>query len=169
MSIKYVCTLTLLALHVSSMPLKQAKVVKALNCGLKEGSTKSDDIKYESVLISIIQGRRARHRQFGRRRLPLRSQRTGRRHEVKLCKFRYAMDKEIYMYERHTYSEMTYALPVKTGVHTVILKFAEVCPVHIPDVLPKAWPTSIQYQDRGSDCCAGYGPHRQVGLQVRSP
>lgn len=30
------------------------------------------------------------------------------------------------MYERHTYSEMVYSLPVKTGKHTLILKFAEV-------------------------------------------
>lgn len=30
------------------------------------------------------------------------------------------------MYERHTYSSMTYSLPVKTGKHTIILKFAEV-------------------------------------------
>ena len=30
------------------------------------------------------------------------------------------------MFERHTYSSMTYSLPVKTGKHTIILKFAEV-------------------------------------------
>lgn len=30
------------------------------------------------------------------------------------------------MYERHTYSSMTYSLPVKTGKHTLIMKFAEV-------------------------------------------
>ena len=29
------------------------------------------------------------------------------------------------MYERHTYSSMTYSLPVKTGKHTLILKFAQ--------------------------------------------
>lgn len=29
------------------------------------------------------------------------------------------------MFERHTYSSMTYSLPVKTGKHTLILKFAE--------------------------------------------
>jgi hypothetical protein len=30
------------------------------------------------------------------------------------------------MYERHTYKEMSYALPVKQGKVTLILKFAEV-------------------------------------------
>lgn len=30
------------------------------------------------------------------------------------------------MYERHTYDEMVYTLPVKTGKVTLILKFAEV-------------------------------------------
>ena len=30
------------------------------------------------------------------------------------------------MYERHTYDEMVYLLPVRTGKHTLILKFAEV-------------------------------------------
>lgn len=30
------------------------------------------------------------------------------------------------MYERHTYKEMVYALPVKQGKVTLILKFAEV-------------------------------------------
>lgn len=39
---------------------------------------------------------------------------------------RFAMDKEIYMFERHTYQEMTYSLPVRSGTHTIILKFAEV-------------------------------------------
>lgn len=40
---------------------------------------------------------------------------------------RFAIDKEIFMFERHTYSEMTYSLPVRSGAHTIILKFAEVC------------------------------------------
>jgi hypothetical protein len=39
---------------------------------------------------------------------------------------RYTLEKEIYMYERHTYDEMTYSLPVRKGAHTLILKFAEV-------------------------------------------
>jgi len=29
------------------------------------------------------------------------------------------------MYERHTYQEMTYDLPIKKGVNTIIIKFAE--------------------------------------------
>ncbi len=35
------------------------------------------------------------------------------------------------MYERHTYDEMSYSLPVKIGKVTLILKFAEVL-LHIP-------------------------------------
>lgn len=38
---------------------------------------------------------------------------------------KYTIEKEIYMFERHTYSSMTYNLPVKNGKHTLILKFAE--------------------------------------------
>jgi len=30
------------------------------------------------------------------------------------------------MYERHTYQEMTYDLPVKKGINTIVIKFAEV-------------------------------------------
>lgn len=30
------------------------------------------------------------------------------------------------MYERHTYQEMTYDLPIKKGINTIIIKFAEV-------------------------------------------
>lgn len=39
---------------------------------------------------------------------------------------RFALDKEVYMYERHTYQEMTYDLPIKKGINTIIIKFAEV-------------------------------------------
>lgn len=39
---------------------------------------------------------------------------------------RFTFDKRLYMYERHTYDEMTYTLPVKSGKNTIILKFAEV-------------------------------------------
>ena len=42
---------------------------------------------------------------------------------------RYTFEKRIYMYERHTYDEMVYTLPVKAGKVTLILKFAEVKPV----------------------------------------
>lgn len=52
MSNKYVWVFFLLVVLSSSKPLKQAKIVKAVNCGMKEGSIKSDDIKYESVLIA---------------------------------------------------------------------------------------------------------------------
>ena len=30
------------------------------------------------------------------------------------------------MFERHTYNDMTYSLPVKKGKNTIIMKFAEV-------------------------------------------
>jgi hypothetical protein len=40
--------------------------------------------------------------------------------------YRYTFEKRLFMYERHTYDEMTYALPIKTGKVTIILKFAEV-------------------------------------------
>jgi hypothetical protein len=38
---------------------------------------------------------------------------------------RYTFERDVYMYERHTYSQMTYKLPVRTGFNTIILKFAE--------------------------------------------
>lgn len=40
---------------------------------------------------------------------------------------------------------MTYSLPIRTGKHTLILKFAEVRPSTIVDVFRKAWPKSLQY------------------------
>ena len=40
---------------------------------------------------------------------------------------KYSHEKELYMFERHTYTEMTYSLPVKSGKNTLIMKFAEVC------------------------------------------
>ena len=46
---KYVWILILLVAFSDAVPLKQSKVIKAVNCGLKEGYTKSDDIKFESV------------------------------------------------------------------------------------------------------------------------
>lgn len=42
------------------------------------------------------------------------------------------------MYERHTYQEMTYDLPIKKGINTIIMKFAEVKNQMNSDVLPKA-------------------------------
>ncbi len=44
---KFFCVLLVLALTVYSKPLKPTKIIKALNCGLKEGSTKGEgDFKY---------------------------------------------------------------------------------------------------------------------------
>lgn len=45
---------------------------------------------------------------------------------AKEADLKYTFDKGVYMYERHSYKEMTYNLPVRTGKHVLILKFAEV-------------------------------------------
>jgi len=40
-----------LAFTVSSKPLKVSKIIKAINCGLKDGYTRGDgDFKYENVI-----------------------------------------------------------------------------------------------------------------------
>jgi hypothetical protein len=44
--------------------------------------------------------------------------------EAKETDIKYTFEKRLYMYERHTYDEMTYSLPVKQGKTTLILKFA---------------------------------------------
>lgn len=56
MAPKYVCIFLLLVALCACKPLRQAKIVKAVNCGLKEGFTKSEDIKYESVKAKHISG-----------------------------------------------------------------------------------------------------------------
>ena len=38
----------------------------------------------------------------------------------------YTFEKKLFMYERHTYNEMTYSLPTKKGKVTLVMKFAEV-------------------------------------------
>lgn len=44
---KFLCVLLLLLSTIYSKPLKSTKIIKALNCGLKEGSTKGEgDFKY---------------------------------------------------------------------------------------------------------------------------
>lgn len=43
---KLICLLLALTAISFSKPLKQAKIVKALNCGLKEGFSKIDETKY---------------------------------------------------------------------------------------------------------------------------
>lgn len=51
MSIKSIVLLALVAVSVYSKPLKATKITKAINCGLKEGTTKGEgDLKYENVL-----------------------------------------------------------------------------------------------------------------------
>lgn len=125
---KYVWILALLAALSSTKPLKQSKIIKAINCGLREGSTRTDDIKYENVHIDKS------HRMLilsPGSQLMLTITPTPQQAMLKSSINwktwrRFAMDKEIFMFERHTYSEMTYKLPVKTGAHTLILKFAEV-------------------------------------------
>lgn len=46
--------LVVLASLGDAKPLKPSKILVALNCGLKEGTTKSDDIKYVSVLNFLL-------------------------------------------------------------------------------------------------------------------
>jgi hypothetical protein len=44
-------------LATQEKPLKPTKLIKAINCGLKEGTTKGDgDLKYDSVHHLIIIG-----------------------------------------------------------------------------------------------------------------
>ena len=47
--------------------------------------------------------------------------------EARETDIKFTFEKRLYMYERHTYEQMTYSLPVKPGKVTIILKFAEVC------------------------------------------
>ncbi len=50
-----VCLLSILFSFGDSKTLKQSKIVKAINCGSKEGSIKSDgDFKYEHVYYFFI-------------------------------------------------------------------------------------------------------------------
>lgn len=74
MSNKYVWVFLCLLVLSSSKPLKQTKIVKAVNCGMKEGSIKSEDIKYESVRITHNPGYQLRGGQIGGCGLPLRQQ-----------------------------------------------------------------------------------------------
>jgi hypothetical protein len=47
---KLLCLFVGLAILSQSKPFKATKIIKAINCGLKEGSTKGDsDLKYENV------------------------------------------------------------------------------------------------------------------------
>lgn len=43
---KVLCLILALAVLSQAKPLKATKIIKALNCGLKEGTTKIDDLKY---------------------------------------------------------------------------------------------------------------------------
>lgn len=56
-SIKILTIALALAIIISSKALKKTKVLTALNCGLKEGSTKPEgDIHYINVSILITLG-----------------------------------------------------------------------------------------------------------------
>ena len=46
-----VFVLLVLVSMVATKPLKSSKILVALNCGLKEGTTKAEDVKYMSVFI----------------------------------------------------------------------------------------------------------------------
>ena len=46
--------------------------------------------------------------------------------EAKDNDIKFTFEKRLYMYERHTYDEMTYSLPSREGKITLMLKFAEV-------------------------------------------
>ena len=52
-----ICVLIVIVTMVTTKPLKTSKILVALNCGLREGMTKSDDIKYMSVVILLCRMR----------------------------------------------------------------------------------------------------------------
>lgn len=101
-----------LALCAAALPLDPKKVVVAINCGSStvslpctEGFRYQPDSKYVE----------------------------GDSHEADYtvsdatsdADIKYTFDRDVYMYERHTYSQMTYRLPVRQGYNTIILKLAE--------------------------------------------
>lgn len=50
MSTKLICLIFVLLIITQSKPLKATKIIKAINCGLREGSTKGEgDFKYDNV------------------------------------------------------------------------------------------------------------------------
>lgn len=105
-------SLLLLAVAVYSAPLNSKKVVLAINCGTSSVSLPAND---------------------GFRYVPDSKYVEGDSHEadytvneaINDVDIRFTFERDIYMYERHTYSQMTYRLPVKQGYNTIILKFAE--------------------------------------------
>lgn len=47
MNSKILCLVAILAVSTLAKPLKTTRIIKAINCGLREGSTKGDaDFKY---------------------------------------------------------------------------------------------------------------------------
>lgn len=112
MSILNIGVLLALALLASCAPLNPKKVLAAINCGSSsislpatEGFRYVPDIKFvdgdiheaDYTLNDVLSD----------------------------SDIKYTFEKDVYMYERHTYKQMTYRLPVKQGAHTLILKFAE--------------------------------------------
>lgn len=109
--IKTSVLLTLLVLATSA-PLNPKKVLAALNCGSGSVSLPATEgFRYVPDIRSV----------------------DGDIHEADYtlndvlsdADIKYTFEKDVYMYERHTYKQMTYRLPVKQGAHTLILKFAE--------------------------------------------
>jgi hypothetical protein len=100
------------AVAVAALPLNSKKVVLAINCGSSSVSLPSTE---------------------GFRYQPDSKYVEGDSHEadytvsdsISDADIKYTFEKEVYMYERHTYSQMTYRLPVRQGFNTIILKFAE--------------------------------------------
>lgn len=98
-------------LLVVSAPLNPKKVIAAINCGSSEVISSSEGIKYTSD-ANIVEG-------------DSREADYTTNSALEDVDIKFTFDKDIYMHERHTYSQMTYNLPVKDGFNTLILKFAE--------------------------------------------
>jgi hypothetical protein len=104
--------LMILAVVLEALPLNPKKVVLAINCGTSTvGVSASEGFRYQPDNKYV----------------------EGDSHEADYtvndatldADIKYTFERDVYMYERHTYSQMTYKLPVKQGHNTIILKFAE--------------------------------------------
>jgi hypothetical protein len=96
---------------ILTVPLNPKKVVVAVNCGSSDGLVGSDGIKY-SADVNFVDG-------------DTREADYTTNSALENLDLKYTFDKDVYMHERHTYSRMTYTLPIRDGFNTIILKFAE--------------------------------------------
>ena len=104
-----VCVLLVAAIFAA--PLNPKKVGLAINCGSPEAFTGSDGVKYVAD-VNLAEG-------------DSREANYNTNSALEDVDIKFTFDREIYMFEKHTYSKMTYKLPVKEGFNTLILKFAE--------------------------------------------